>query len=187
MVVVGYRTVNYYNPPLKDGSWGRLYSLQNLKYFFRAIRAGGYIFYKTSKFSSALRAGGYIFYKIRIFFSRFARGCYIFYKNSRQNRSFFECFWTVSALITATNPKFFRALRAQGFGVPKNFRASREEVIFFTKCFKKIQRFARDVIFFTKSPKIFSRAKRGRYYFLQKSEKKLQGGNRGVITTARYI
>ena len=127
-----YRTVNYYTPPLKDGSWGRLYSLQNLKYFFRAIRAGGYIFYKTSKFSSALRAGGYIFLQNPNFFSRFARGCYIFYKISRQNQSFFERFWTVSALITATNPKNFRALRAQGFGVPKNFpRFARGGYIFY--------------------------------------------------------
>ena len=127
-----YRTVNYYNPPLKDGSWGRLYSLQNLKYFFRAIRAGGYIFYKTSKFSSALRAGGYIFYKILIF-SRASRGDVIFFtKSAAKINRFLNVFWTVSALITATNPKIFRALRAQGFGVPKKFpRFARGGYIFY--------------------------------------------------------
>ena len=122
-------------PPLKDGSWGEVIFFTKSEIFFPALRAGGYIFYKTSKFSSALRAGGYIFYKILKNFSRFARVVIFFTKSAAKTNLFLNVFWTVSALITTKNPKNFRALRAQGFGVPKNFRASREEVIFFTKCF----------------------------------------------------
>ena len=127
-----YRGVVITPPPSRMDPGGRLYSLQNLKYFFRALRAGGYIFYKTSKFSSALRAGGYIFYKILNFF-RASRGEVIFFtKSAAKINRFLNVFWTVSALITAKNPKNFRALRAQGFGVPKKFpRFARGGYIFY--------------------------------------------------------
>ena len=57
------------------------------------------------------------------------------------------------ALITAKHPKNFARFARSVLGSQKNFRASRGDVIFFTKSFKKIPRFARDVIFFTKSKK----------------------------------
>ena len=131
-----------------------LYSLQNLKYFFRALRAGCYNFYKTSKFSSALRAGGYIFYKILNFF-RASRGEVIFFtKSAAKIYRFLNVFRTVSALITAKNPKNFRALRAQGFGIPKKF-----------------PRFARGCYIFLQNPLKKSRASRGMLYFLQNPPK----------------
>ena len=56
----------------------------------------------------------------------------ILFTKSVQNQSIFERFWTVSPLITAKNPKNFRALRAQGFGVPKKFpRFARGGYIFY--------------------------------------------------------
>ena len=113
-------------------SRGRLYFLQNLKIFFRASRGRLYFLQNPQ------------------FFSRFARGGYIFYKISRQHRLFFERFWTVSALITAKNPKNFRALRAHDFWGPNKISALRAGGFILYKIRKK-----------------FSRASRGRFYSLQ--------------------
>ena len=134
---------------------GRLYSLQNLKYFFRALRAGCYNFYKTSKFSSALRAGGYIFYKILNFF-RASRGEVIFFtKSAAKIDRFLNVFWTVSPLITAKNPKNFRALRAQGFGVPKKNSALRAGMLYFLQNPLKKSRASRGMLYFLQNPKNF--------------------------------
>ena len=170
----GYRSVVIKPPPSRLDPGRRLYFLQNLKYFFRALRAGCYNFYKTSKFSSALRAGGYIFYKILNFF-RASRGEVIFFtKSAAKINRFLNVFWTVSALITAKNPKKFRALRAHGFGGPKKFPALRAGGFILYKIPKIfsalraggfilykipiffLPRFAREVLFFTKSQNFVS-------------------------------
>ena len=83
---------------------------------------------------------------------------------------FLNVFWTVSALITAKNPKNFRALRAHGFGGPKNFPALRAGGFILYKIPKIFSRFARGVLFFTKS-EFFSPALRAEGFILYKIPK----------------
>ena len=158
-----YRDVKIKPPPLRSkisGFWGRFYFLQNPDLEIHFFSPEGFIFYKILKIFRALRAEGFIFYKIYC-----------------QNRPIFERFLDRFRPNNSQKTlKIFARFARRVLGFQKISRASRGEVIFFTKSFRKIPRFARDVIFFTKSPKIFSRAKRGRYYFLQKSLKIIHFG-----------
>ena len=168
-----YRGVKIKTPPLRG---------RNLR-----ILGGGFILYKIQKKKSALRAEGFILYKfLKIFpafarevlfftkswkfFALFAREVLFFTKSTVKIDLFLNVFWTVSALITAKNPKNFRALRAHGFGGPKNFPALRAGGFILYKIPKFSPRFAREVLFFTKSRNFFSRASRGRFYSLQNPE-----------------
>ena len=127
-------------PPLK---------VQNLR-----ILGGGFIFYKIQIWKFIFSPRKVLFFtKSWKFFARFARRVLFFTKSTAKIDLFLNVFWTVSALITAKNPKNFRALRAHDFWGPKKFLALR----------------AGGFILY-KIRKFFSRASRGRFYSLQNPE-----------------
>ena len=119
-----------------------------------ALRVGGFILYKYPKFSPPFARGCLILTNSQNLLPRFARGGFIFLQNLLPKcGQFLDCF----PLITAQNPKKFRALRAQGFGDPQKISALRAGFFILYKILKKfLPRFARGVLFFTKSWNFFT-------------------------------
>ena len=151
-MTTGVFTIN--PPPSRMDPGGRLYSLQNLKYFFARFAREVIFFTKPQKFLPRF-AREVIFFTKSSIFSRVSRGDVIFFtKSAAKINRFLNVFWTVSALITATNPqKNSRASRA-GFWGSKKFPALRAGRLYSLQ-----------------NPLEKSRASRGMLYFLQNPPK----------------